>query len=162
MCQQPYVAEAYGRVAGVARATPNMVIGGGNDVEVSGQYYLFSRGWGDNPAGSIYSRWWLFSVAGNEVRLVQETDSLPGQSVANPGDSWIAPIVTGARDRVVAHDAVLSISATEGDDHAASLEEVLGEMRGLETLDLEGLLSNGPDHDTRAATADQALMLLGQ
>jgi len=148
--------EEYGRIAGVDHAAPNMMIGDGNDIEVQGQYYLFSKGWGDNPAGSIHHHYWLFSVAGNDARLVYDSDTLPGQVVMDRGLPRILPVVTALNDPVATHDAALTSFAKQGTPDW---------IRGLESLCVEDLIPNDnvdDDNENREAAADEALMLLWQ
>ena len=66
-------------VDGVTNAAPNHTIGDGDDITLHELgWYTFKHGWGDCPAGCLYSHYWEIRIEGGTAIIVQEWgDDMP-------------------------------------------------------------------------------------
>ena len=75
----------YEEVDGVLFANPNGYFGDGNDIfsdQVS--VYTFKRGWGDCPSGCLFADYWVFSVNGGAVDLIDHYSTSVSAVVPGP------------------------------------------------------------------------------
>jgi hypothetical protein len=66
------LSEVIATVKGVVGASADILLGDGNDIEVSGSRYTFTQGWGDCPAGCIHKERRTFVVTGGKAIAVPE------------------------------------------------------------------------------------------
>lgn len=82
------VAPEYDAVESVLLAEPDGIIGDGDDIYATevGRY-TFKHGWGDCPAGCIKAHFWVYTVQGSLVQLVDEygDDFTAASDTASPG-----------------------------------------------------------------------------
>lgn len=69
------LAGIYEEVDGVHYAEPNYIGGDGSDISCQLPIYTFKRGWGDCNSGCIYEDYWVFSVSGGSVDLIDHYGS---------------------------------------------------------------------------------------